>query len=398
MFKCENRPNIALICNAIELILSTKGVSKLTESIKIGMTETLQKRVMVLNNLPPPSAIYRYSNDVVLALGGQGELVNMLYDSSKWSSMPSIKNYRGRFGNHYIVNATLVNTAFKSLRDNIRDHIRTGNFIHYAHESSSPFDMPLDRSVVTVHEDPKIRLKTDLYSNNAGTLSEFIIKRFRKRLYDRYKQFDNVLTVSETVKNGLLDYGFRGNIKVIYPPVSAEFKLLSNKMELRKKLGFPTDKRLVLSVSSTNKRKNLQMVKNVVERLGDNYTLIHIGENIGSGLTFRNVPGSTLNEIYNACDLLLFPTLAEGYGYPVVEAFSVGLPVVSSDIEVIRETAGNAAILVDPNSMVDLVSGVKEAIALQEDLRAKGLKRSVKFSFNSFQKEIIGYYASLSHI
>lgn len=369
----------------------------MTNSINLGMVETLQKKVMVLNNLPPPSAIYRYSNDLVLALGNKGELVNLIYDPSKWSSIPSSTNYKGHFGNHYIINATLVNSAFKNLRDNIRDFINDGNFIHYAHESSSPFNIPLDRSVVTVHEDPNIRLNTDLYSNGAGKISEFTNKKFRKRLYEKFKQFDNVLTVSETVKKGLLDYGFCGNVRVIYPPVSAEFQLLSNKMELRKKLGFPTEKKLVLSVSSKNKRKNLEMVKKAIWSLGSDYMLVHVGEDIGFGLSLRNISGSTLNEVYNACDLLLFPTLAEGYGYPVVEALSVGLPVVSSDIEIIRETAGNAAILVDPNSVDELVSGVKEAIVLQEDLRAKGLKRSVKFSFDSFQRGIIEYYASLSH-
>ena len=95
-----------------------------------------------------------------------------------------------------------------------------------------------------------------------------------------------------------------------------------------------------------------------------------------------------MNEIYNACDVMSFPSLYEGFGKPLVEGFAAGLPVVASDIEVFRETSGGAAILRDPNDASDLASGVKFALENSEELIIKGLKRAARFSFESFSSEM----------
>ncbi len=354
-------------------------------------------KVNVINNLPPPSAIYRYANDLATALSPNSELINLLYDPSRWKLENQSNKYAGKFGNHYIVNATFNNIAYGSLVGSLRDSLRGGEFVHYVHESAKPFELPLERCVATLHENPEIRFKTDLYSNDNSSLAEYVNTRFRKWVYNDYKHFHNVLTISEWVKKGLEEYGFSGNIKVIYPPISKEFYTIQDKISLRKKLNLPLDKKLVLSVSTNSKRKNLKMVKETLEKLGNDALLVRVGEDIGFGRTFHNVDGTMLNEIYNACDLLLFPTLAEGYGYPIVEAFSVGLPVVSSDIDVIRETAGDAAILVDPNSVGSVLEGVKCALSSFEELSKKGLNRSSLFSFNKFRQGIQEFYLRLGY-
>ena len=352
-------------------------------------------KIFVINNLPPPSAIYRYSHDLTDALSGKSKLVNIIYDKSKWLTNPDGHCYTGKFGNHYIINATLNNFSFKSLRILLLNHIKAGGFVHYAHESSRPFKLPNSKCVATIHENPEIRLNTDLYSNQKNGFAENLNKGFRKKLYNEYKRFENILTVSESVKKGLIDFGFSGKIKVVYPPVSHEFKPLQNKIALRKKLNLPLNKKLILSVSTNTKRKNLQMVREVMQYIGNDFQLVRIGESIGNDYFFNNVDGKTLNEIYNACDLLLFPTLAEGYGYPLVEALSVGLPVVASNIEVIRETAGNAAILVDHDSKDNFIKGINEALSASDELIKLGYERSDRYSFTNFKKNIVQYYGNL---
>ena len=137
-------------------------------------------------------------------------------------------------------------------------------------------------------------------------------------------------------------------------------------------------------------------MKEAVFRLGADYKLVRVGKSIMEGdISFQGVSYETMNEIYNACDVLLFPSLYEGFGYPMVEAFATGLPVVASDIEVFRETSGEAAILRDPNDVSDLVSGVKSALENSEELKIKGLKRAVKFSFGRFANEMNMYYSSI---
>ncbi len=102
-----------------------------------------------------------------------------------------------------------------------------------------------------------------------------------------------------------------------------------------------------------------------------------------------------MNEIYNSADVFLFPSLDEGFGYPVAEAMAAGLPVVASNIEVFHEITADSALLVDPDPN-DLVSGIKEALDSKEELVSKGIERSVQFDFHHFKKKIESYYSQLN--
>lgn len=98
--------------------------------------------------------------------------------------------------------------------------------------------------------------------------------------------------------------------------------------------------------------------------------LAAIGARIESGLDDEAMVAR-----YRECDLLLFASLYEGYGMPIVEAQAIGRPVVTSDRGAMREVAGGAAILVDPESVESIRSGVRRAIedrAERERLVAAG--------------------------
>ena len=152
----------------------------------------------------------------------------------------------------------------------------------------------------------------------------------------------------------------------------------------------------MLSFSANLNRKNLGKVKETVLRLDADYKLVRVGKSIMEGdISFQGVSYETMNEIYNACDVLLFPSLYERFGYPMFEAFATGLPVVAPDIEVFRETSGEAAIIRDPNDVSDLVSGVKLPLENSEELKIKGMKRAKKFSFDRFANEMNMYYSSI---
>lgn len=90
--------------------------------------------------------------------------------------------------------------------------------------------------------------------------------------------------------------------------------------------------------------------------------------------------------------MLLFPSLEEGQGLPVIEAFAAGLPVVASDIPVLREVAGNAAIFIDPHDVESFYVGIKEALNISDQLRKDGLVMSKKYSFDIFKNRMEKLY------
>jgi len=85
-------------------------------------------------------------------------------------------------------------------------------------------------------------------------------------------------------------------------------------------------------------------------------------------INFKESYGLTdeeLVEAYASSDLLLFPSLFEGFGLPIIEAQSIGRPVITSNIEPMSKVAGDAAYLVDPHSVEAIREGVR--LMIQDD-------------------------------
>ena len=205
------------------------------------------------------------------------------------------------------------------------------------------------------------------------------------------------VTVSNSVKHEIISrFNINeNNVSVISPYVSDNFYPLNRNDELRKELGLPLDKKLILSVSSDQPRKNLSMVRELMDRLGEEYQLVRIGVPVGNSITFTDVNAEKINKIYGACDMRFFPTLAEGFGYPVVEAFKTGLPVLSSDIDVIREVSDGAALLVNPKDIKENVEGVYKVLDNSNYYKNKGYKRAEYYSRDAIRNKLISYYHSI---
>ena len=270
------------------------------------------------------------------------------------------------------------------------------DILHYADPIVPPVMDPqgVEHSVVTIHDNPVMLIDSDLYSPNS--LAGKITKNYLKRNFEKYKEFDRVLVVSDYVRNSLIRYGFTGQTDTIYLPITPYFRHLDNKIALRRELGLPLHKKLILSVSTKVKRKNLILIEKALRRMDKSYRLVRVGERIGESITFTNVDNETVNRIYNACDVLVIPSFEEGLGLPVIEAFAAGIPVVASDIEVFHEIGGGAPEYIDPYSVDSLVSGIPNALSTSDEKITLGYEMAKKFSFDIFRTKMTRYYERLN--
>lgn len=102
------------------------------------------------------------------------------------------------------------------------------------------------------------------------------------------------------------------------------------------------------------------------------------------------VSDSQLVYLYKNADALIFPSLVEGFGFPILEAMSCGLPVITSNSSSLAEVGGDAAILVDPNSVQDISSAmvkIGQDEKLRTELADKGRERVKLFSWEKTAEE-----------
>jgi glycosyltransferase involved in cell wall biosynthesis len=96
------------------------------------------------------------------------------------------------------------------------------------------------------------------------------------------------------------------------------------------------------------------------------------------------VPEAKLPSLYRGAEALIFPSLYEGFGLPVLEAMACGTPVVTANITAMPEVAGDAALLVDPTSVEQIAEAIEQVvndISLRQQLRQRGLARAAQFSW-----------------
>ncbi len=92
-----------------------------------------------------------------------------------------------------------------------------------------------------------------------------------------------------------------------------------------------------------------------------------------------------LPSLYKGALALVFPSLYEGFGLPVIESMACGTPVITSNCTSLPEVAGDAALLVDPSSPASISSAIEKLVSdidLQESLTQRGLDQAKKFTWD----------------
>lgn len=107
------------------------------------------------------------------------------------------------------------------------------------------------------------------------------------------------------------------------------------------------------------------------------------------------VQSEQLPLLYRCAELLLFPSLDEGFGFPVLEAMASGLPVVASQRGALPEVAGPAALLADPShptALADQVRNLLKDSALRSQLKEAGRQRARQFTWDNTARKTLEIY------
>jgi glycosyltransferase involved in cell wall biosynthesis len=107
------------------------------------------------------------------------------------------------------------------------------------------------------------------------------------------------------------------------------------------------------------------------------------------------VPNEDLRALYSKAELLLFPSLEEGFGWPILEAQACGCPVVTSNRAPMTEVAGNAAMYVEPEDIGAAAAKIGDTLNNLSHFRAAGLINAERFNVSSMIQSYVNLYQHL---
>ena len=261
------------------------------------------------------------------------------------------------------------------------------------------------KGIITVHGLDFKELKATWYKNEW-------YKHFPLYL----KRADKIIAVSGYVKKNLVDfYGIpEEKITVIYHGIRNNFYYFGDVIK-KEKSG--SEKPYIVCVATSVERKNILRIINAFNTIKDKHkdvNLLLVGDkemlfrslrgrvaelNLDDRVIFPGYLGDDrLSAVYNNAECLVFPSLYEGLGLPIIEAMACGCPVITSNITAMPEIAGSAGLLVDPfseESIRDAMDNVLSDEAFRLEMRKKGLERAKYFSWEKAIRDMIGLYEKL---
>ncbi len=239
-------------------------------------------------------------------------------------------------------------------------------------------------------------------------------KKFSALLVEAVKRAARVITPSEYTADQLVEHvGIEtSKIRVIPEGVDRpEGKMTNDERTRERERLVGKGNEMILNVGVLQTRKNILNALRALEGLPSSYRLVLAGgdgygseaihefvrtERVGSRVTLLgHVKADRLAHLYQAASVLLFPSLEEGFGLPVLEAMAYGLPVVASRTSSLPEVGGDAALYVDPRDHGDIAQKVQLAIE-DPDVRQKmiqqGLARAREFTWRRTAESTLQVY------
>jgi glycosyltransferase involved in cell wall biosynthesis len=156
----------------------------------------------------------------------------------------------------------------------------------------------------------------------------------------------------------------------------------------------------LLAVGDLRAKKNLTRLVEAWSALGTGHRLVLAGLGELPGLpaaveTVGYLDDERLDALMRGADVLVHPSLYEGFGIVVLEAMARGVPVAAADATALPETGGDAAVYFDPLDAASMTRAIRAALDARADLAERGRERAAQFSWRRTADETAAVYREL---
>jgi len=247
------------------------------------------------------------------------------------------------------------------------------------------------------------------------TVHPKVLSAQKRRLNWVEKKADGVIAVSEATKREIVELTNipENKISVIYEDVSGDVKEFKQDRlrvaSLKEK--FNIKDKYILAMGSQAPRKNIERLIQAYEKIQSsnfqNFKKIKLvvagryksTDKLPEGvITTGFLDRKELLTLISQAEAFVYPSLYEGFGLPILEAFSLKTPVVTSNCSSMAEIADQAAVLVNPQSPKSIAKGIKKVLEdenLRKNLVNRGNKRLDDFSWENTARQTLSVYNSL---
>jgi glycosyltransferase involved in cell wall biosynthesis len=264
------------------------------------------------------------------------------------------------------------------------------------------------KTVVTIHDLIFIR-----YPHLFRTIDS---KIYYKKFKSACQRVDKIIAISQQTKQDIIDFFYipEEKIEVVYQGCNAIFHLPmadNTKQAVQKKYNVPKD--YLLSVGSIEERKNLLTILKALKEL-PNQKLVVIGNgkaykikclrfiaehNLSNRVLFLSELNlSEMAAIYQNAKMLIYPSIFEGFGIPILEALFSKIPVITSNDGCFAEAGGTATKYINPLSTEQMKGAILEILnsqELQEKMKTEGLEYAQNFTDDKIANNLMKVYTSL---
>jgi len=258
------------------------------------------------------------------------------------------------------------------------------------------------------------------------TIHDLIFIRFpqfykaidRKIYYSKVKHAcdsaQKIIAISEQTKEDIVRF-FDVNpnkIEVVYQSVSPVFFEHQTAENLRSK--YNLSERFILSVGTLEPRKNQLAILKAIHSEKIDIQIVIVGKSTSytkeltrfisdnkmekQAMFLTNISEKDLAGLYQLAQLSIYISFFEGFGLPVIESMASRCPVITSNVSCLPETAGNAALLCDPENQDELGKQIKSILennSLRNELIQKGNERAELFHPKYFAEKMISLYTGI---